>query len=104
MILRYPLFQVPTLALIGVAVALNYFRKVEILDFYQVNTVSDLNDAINATGLGEENYFSNADLITILSSVLLILMVCGGIIMVIIFVGCCGSCCKNEKFLCFVSQ
>lgn len=84
------------LILVGVCLTVSFLKIPDPLTVYKGSVITDINNAITATGLGPEGYYGDGDLMLFLYSFLLVVFVAGLLVLVVALTGCCGGCCRNS--------
>lgn len=84
------------LILVGVSLTVSFLKISDPLTVYKGSVITDINNAITATGLGPEDYYGDGDLMLFLSGFLLVVFVAGLLVLVVALAGCCGGCCRNS--------
>ncbi|XP_061164400.1 tetraspanin-1-like [Saccostrea echinata] len=82
------------LVLVAVAFTVHFLKIPNALALYKGSVITDINDVILATGLGDADYYGDRDLVLFLSSFLLVIFIAGLVLLVVAFTGCYAGCCK----------
>ncbi|XP_056011817.1 CD63 antigen-like [Ostrea edulis] len=82
------------LLLVAAALTVDFLKIPDVLTVYKGSVITEINDVITATGLGEAGYYGDRDLMMFLSNFLLVIFFAGSLLLAVALTGCCGGCCR----------
>jgi hypothetical protein len=82
------------LILVGTALTVDFFKIPDVLTVYKGSVITDINNVITATGLGEAHYYGDRDFMVFLSNFLLVIFFAGSLVLAVALTGCFGGCCR----------
>lgn len=87
-------WQALLLLLVAAALTVDFLKIPDVLTVYKGSVITEINDVITATGLGEAGYYGDRDLMMFLSNFLLVIFFAGSLLLAVALTGCCGGCCR----------